>query len=415
MQSAPVVSAPRNIQEEAAPVLPAEDENESDQNMYSSDDSSSDSSDYFANLPGVDEPISTSPNIDHPRLGVVLILMLDWMSSHHSTNRAAQDVWNMLKSLLPADSDLPTFNLVLKILKRHMDRCVEKIDMCVNGCVAFHDFVNPEILKLASCQPGLSRRTVCPTCGEDRYITNTNGSRSSRKVFYYLPCSQFFQDIFRQTDLIPYLQNNYSPVPVLDGHVRKSTGWNVKVTNNPNINSDSRHQPVVLSADGVPYFKEKNDRSGWPFVLQLANLPPALNSDLSLCHLIALGGCEYLDTDPATGKIIRVKKEHASLNPILLRITDELLTLEKRGVACEDFSLPVSDPRRKFRLKSILMYVIGDYPAQGKMSGFTHQGHAACHWCEHRFETVVGSQYAIHNRRHLPPEHTMRQSSSFPT
>ena len=352
-------------------------------------------------------------DVEYPKLGVVLLQLLDWMTTHKATDRASEDVWKMLASLLPAASDLPTFSYIKRMLTKYVDDTIEKIDMCVDGCVAFYDYKHPQLNRPGRMYSRLGHRTKCPVCNEDRYVI-VNGKQVPRKIFYYFPSHYFFKDLFKQKDLVQYLYTTQS-TDELDSHVRKSNGWKRKVTDNPAMNSDKRNQTLILSTDGVPYFKEKNARSGWPFVLQLGNLPMALRNEIGLSHLIAFAGCEYMSVDKHTNKVVRVKKEHTSLMPIISRITDDLLTLESTGVSCIDYSLPESHPDRLFQLKAILLYVIGDYPAQAKVSGFSHMGCHACHWCNHRAETVWGSTaYFLNNRQHLPIGHHMREETTPP-
>ena len=71
-------------------------------------------------------------------------------------------------------------------------------------------------------------------------------------------------------------------------------------------------------------------------------------------------------------------------------LVDDLLVGETRGYAVVDTSRRVGDPRRDFRLRVILLYVCGDWPALGKAAGFSHAGDYECHYCHDISTTVNG-------------------------
>ena len=81
-----------------------------------------------------------------------------------------------------------------------------------------------------------------------------------------------------------------------------------QVTKNSNISADRRNQGVILSADGVPYFKDMGARSGWPFVIRSANLPDGIATDMYYAHMIALQTTDMLTRDNETGKLKRDKR-----------------------------------------------------------------------------------------------------------
>jgi hypothetical protein len=215
----------------------------------------------------------------------------------------------------------------------------------------------------------------------------------------------------RQKDLVPYLKNDQPPGNFTSGSVQRSHGWRKKVTNNPNINQDSRNQAISLSADGVPLFKDRNAGSAWPFVARSHNLPDGLSGDLAYVHMVAFEMSEHLDWKTEEPEhVFKVKRyfvhnstlfcsqffyicaqiyrESKSFDPLLTRMVDDLLLAQKEGYPIHDHSLPESSPDRVFTARMILLYVIGDYPGQAKLSGFSHQGTLFVHkivncttWC----------------------------------
>ena len=154
-----------------------------------SDDSISEENNaLFDNVPNVDEPIHEGDgDVEYQKLGVILLQLLDWMTTHKCTDRSTEDVWKMLRSLLPdaSRSDVPTFSYIKRLISNHVDTTIEKIDMCINGCVAFYDYVNDAVCPPGRAMRKLSHRTRCPLCNEDRYI-DIGGKQVSRYVFYYL-------------------------------------------------------------------------------------------------------------------------------------------------------------------------------------------------------------------------------------
>ena len=391
---------------------PSVDINDATSSESEDDECSDEDDDNVFNGIDLDAPIYTADGLvdTDKTVGTVLVTVLDWMTKHKATLSPTSDVWTTLRALLPGELNLPTFSVFKTLLDRHMQSTVTRIDVCVNDCVAYYDCENQELKDMGYVR--LEDPTQCPVCGEQRFLLDSSNQQIRRKFFYYLPCGLYFKDLFTQADLVPFLHTN-TPCP-LPSSVRNSRGWKHKVTDNPNINRDSRNQPVILSADGVPYFKDKNARSGWPFILKVATLPDSLANNTSMCHLIAFMASFYYDTDPDTNLVVRIKRDPLSLQPILVRITDELLTLQKKGVLVQDASLSEDDENYSFYLKVILLFVVADYPGLGKLSGFSHQGRYACHWCKHPFLYLFkGHNCAVHNRRQLPSDHPFRTNVSF--
>jgi hypothetical protein len=71
-------------------------------------------------------------------------------------------------------------------------------------------------------------------------------------------------------------------------------------------------------------------------------------------------------------------RESKSFDPLITRMVDDLLRGQNDGYPINDHSLPES--RRAFTCKIILLYIIGDYPGQGKLCGFSHMGTFIVHY-----------------------------------
>ena len=155
-----------------------------------------------------------------------------------------------------------------------------------------------------------SQLQECPRCGTDRYVTcPKTGRRLDSKVMYFLPSALYWQYVFGQPDVVMQLYNDRSCAQDPPGGLRSSGGYYRKVVSNPNINADPRHQAVILSSDGMPYFKDMGCRSGWPILMRSAMLPAGLWNSQAYTHMYAFQASDYLENDATDGgKIVRVQR-----------------------------------------------------------------------------------------------------------
>lgn len=120
-----------------------------------------------------------------------------------------------------------------------------RIDCCINDCILFYDATNFEDYQHA-------HRTKCYICGERRYVEQPGArGNKARKTVYFFPVTGWLQSLFRRPDLCKYLSNQTSPSQYPSGHVRRSSGWYTKVTQNARMNKDERNQALIGSCDGV--------------------------------------------------------------------------------------------------------------------------------------------------------------------
>jgi hypothetical protein len=171
---------------------------------------------------------------------------------------------------------------------------------------------------------------------------------------------------------VPYLQNDRAASNYTDGGIQRSRAWKEKVIDNPNINNDNRNQAITVSADGVPLYKDRNAGSAWPFVARTHTLEDGLSLNLAYTHMFGFEMSEYKTWDTHDMEVIRVKQESKSFDPLLTRMTDDLLEGQKTGYLINDHSRPQHS--RSFYVKLVLLCILGDYPGQAKLTNFSHAG-----------------------------------------
>lgn len=342
---------------------------------------------------------ANDPDLEFPSLGEVLIQVFDFVAKHTATISASSDLWDMIRSIIPPNSNMKTWSTVKSLIETHRMETMRVVPVCVNMCVAFTNAESPE---LQGDEFQNANATVCPVCKEPKYLAD---GVSARRVFYHLPFKFWLQDLYSKPDLVAMLANDIHPEHYPKGHVRRSDGYRQKVTDNTKMNRDRRNQALSLSADGMPYFKDMNAMSGW--VVSLVNECLAksnLGHNPAFMHMTALIPNEYLTQEGK--KVVKHTKEPTSLRPAFVFVIDELLQAYIHGIPLVDSSLAQDVERRWFKCHVILLFVIGDYPGIGKISDFKHNGFCRCHWCEAHFRYYSpGHEVALNNKRWLPPNH----------
>jgi hypothetical protein len=208
-------------------------------------------------------------------------------------------------------------------------------------------------------------------------------------------------------------QCTYAYGRLLPAHSHRSDGWRRKVTENPNINADSRHQALAAGCDGIPFHKDKQASSGWPFVITSESLPVGAYRKNQHQHMFALAPSEEIRYDEH-GHTYKHKRDPPSVQCVLQVLADELLIGQDTGFNLRDFSRAVDDPEHNFWLKVILLFFMGDYPGQSKVANMVHAGKHACHWCHHTFEYhSQGHNVARDTRQHLADQHECRFDDAF--
>lgn len=224
----------------------------------------------------------------------VLLLMLDWMAAHKVNHTVSAAIWSKLALVCPPNEHLGVYSKVRKLMELHENSSVFAWDACPAGCMVYKDFGG----SLAHHQYADLDACPYPSCGLPRFV-RAGGVVKACHTIYHLPIAGYIQDLFARPDLVPYLKNTpgeFDP----HGGVKHSRGYRDKVLNNPKMNDDDRHQAVILSADGIPYFGSdgaNGTRGAWPIVFRSANLPDGLWTAFEYAHLAALEAQEHWALD----------------------------------------------------------------------------------------------------------------------
>ena len=334
----------------------------------------------------------------------VLLLFLDWMASHKTTDSSASQMWMLFNALLPENVRLPTFWWVKRLLRNNERKFVVRIEICPNDCIAYWNS------KHLSTPYRHAHRTKCPVCNHPRYLKDpVDGKSRPAKVVYHFPIKSYIRALFSRADLVPYLYTDCGDRP--EGAVTRSRGFRSKILDNPHMNKDHRNIGLIGTTDGVPFFEDQR-RNAWPFVLRCANLPDAMSTHAANCHLAMLSASEYWEHDTKANRLRRRIRAPKSLQPHLTIIVDDLLAAYKRGVRVSDYAAPTGSVDRRFWCRACLLYWCGDYPAQALVSG-THS--KTCHWCT--LKSVHAPEVSRRcwgtYRRYLPSDHPFRVNPDF--
>jgi hypothetical protein len=99
----------------------------------------------------------------------VALRMLDWMGDHKSTWEQANGCWDMLKTMLPIETELCVFSRVKAILVAHLDSRLKRIEVCPCGYTVY---INCTSTAFANNKYRNAHRTQCPRrqCRLSRYL-----------------------------------------------------------------------------------------------------------------------------------------------------------------------------------------------------------------------------------------------------
>jgi hypothetical protein len=260
---------------------------------------------YFANQDKMGEPLwENDPNA--PSLGLLITMHLDWIATFRVQDVSAGHVWATIRSLLHGrNEDNPMgqteYSRILQFVSNHKLETVEIIPVCPCGDVIYYDFADADLKKIYRyCSA--SDRDHCALCDLSKFVPNTT---VPRKVVYYISPEIWMRDLYQRKDIAERLQNNTDPATFATGSLRRSQAYKDKVTDNPKMNCDSRHAPIVGHADGGPYFKDQNGGGAWFFILRHACLPEPILLDQGLAHMPLIIPAEHWEDtviDKKTGE-----------------------------------------------------------------------------------------------------------------
>ena len=233
-----------------------------------------------------------------------MLTIVDWYASHKQTYTATMDLYNIIKLVVPPGTTIGTFNQLRGVLDRHRLETCQVYDACPAGCIVYHNF--PGIMNSHQ----YAELDECPQCALPRYV-GLGSERRASHIVYYFPIARFLTDMFSRPDMCPYLDNRPSS-RTPETSVKLSRGYRDKVLNDPSLQGDHRHQGLVLSTDGIPYFGSsgQHSRGAWPLLARLASLPDGLWDRFELAHLYGLEAQEHWVTDVETGAVHRKRRYH---------------------------------------------------------------------------------------------------------
>ena len=290
--------------------------------------------------------------------------------------------------ILPRNNRLPKTSyecrtLLMKMGLKHVD-----IHCCPDGHMLFWK----ENKNLDRC--------THPGCGKSRYIAGSSTIPS--KVLRYFSIVKRLQRLFRCLEIAKLLQfhaenqsqDNFMR-SVVDSPVWKwiSHRWT-------EFAEDPRFVRLALCLDGInPFNMQSTTHSTWPVILICYNLPPWLVTRKFFVSLVLL---------------IPGPKSPTSTNfdVFLEPVVDDLLELWN-GVRSVDCSSP--DEPKSFSLRAILMWIIGDYPALGLISGQVTKGFSGCihcgeETCGESCRPAISKVVYLGARRNLDPQHPWRRA-----
>ncbi|XP_021748801.1 uncharacterized protein LOC110714566 [Chenopodium quinoa] len=274
-------------------------------------------------------------------------------------HRCVDGFVSLLTEAIPGNSRLgETFYDVKKVVKG-LELPHEKIHACPKGCMLFWK----EDAELPTCR----------VCGSDQYKRTVKGSLVPNNALFYFPITSRLQRMFATKNISEEMSwhANNPRVKGTMAHPSDTEAWRQLDTCFPEFASDPRNVRLGLCTDGfAPHVHVLVTDSPW-------SQNPKGNLDMYMQPLI-----------------------------------QELKQLWEVDASTYDIS-----KKQNFNLRAAILWTISDFPAYGKLSGWSTAGKKACPYCMEKSKAFwlqhggKVSWFDCH-RQFLPADHPFRKSKT---
>lgn len=329
---------------------------------------------------------STKPLFEGSRHStlVATLLIQNCFTVFGVTNSFRNEMWKLLRELLPCPNSLPTSQYLAMKYIQQMGVSYVPIHACQNGCCLF--------------RKELQDAKACPKCNTLRYIRNS--STRPVKVLRHFPLIPRLLRMFRCKRLAEL--NKWHATREKTGEkvecVPDSKAWKHINKLYPEFASSERNIRFGLALDGVnPFSNQSLSHSTWPILLFNYNLPPWLvTKQFFIMLALLIPGKESVTSE--------------NIDIYMAPLIEELQILWD-GVHAVDVS--ASENRRHFRMSGMLIWCIHDFPAYGLASGQVTKGYRGCPECGPHVTTrrsaALGKNIYLGHRRYLRLNHPYRR------
>ena len=290
--------------------------------------------------------------------------------------------------VLPKNNRLPKTSYECRSLLMKMGLKHEDIPCCPDGHMLFWK----QNKNLDKC--------TYPGCGKSRYMPGS--SSIPAKVVRYFSIVKRLQRLFRCPEIAKLFRHHkdYQSDTSFMRSVVDSPIWRWISSRWREFADDPRFLRLALCLDGInPFNMQSTTHSTWPVLLIMYNLPPWLVTRKFFVSLVLL----IPGPKSPTSETIDV-----FLEPVV----DDLLQLWN-GIKSVDCS--IDNEPRSFDLRAILMWIVGDYPALGLISGQVTKGYSGClhcgeQTCGESCQPAINKVVYLGARRNLDPDHPWRRA-----
>ncbi|XP_004289296.1 PREDICTED: uncharacterized protein LOC101297488 [Fragaria vesca subsp. vesca] len=302
---------------------------------------------------------------------------------HRTSNGHYGDYSKFIKTLLPPINRLPESQYKTKKILGDLGLDCVKIHACKNNCGLFYGDYKDAI--------------YCPICNGPRYDEDASSDKGKPvpvKVLRYFSLTPRLQRLYMLSKTAEEMRWHSLPRED-DGvlrHPSDGEAWKSFDASFPDFAEDVRNVRFGLTTDGFnPSGNMTLSHSIWPVILMPYNLPPWMCMKKEYNFLVLL-----IPGPNSSGKCLDVY-----LRPLI----DELKELWENGIPTFD-----RHSKTSFRMRTVVMWTISNFPGYGMLSSHTTQGYKACPIC---LENVDASRHAdriiyLVHRRWLPMNHEWR-------